>query len=177
VKKKMQKTNGTTGNSSDHFEEFTASIPDVIEAPAGEVLPPGAAPGGPGEAPPGEPGSWEQWDVEQIVSLPFFFLAKKYGEMWELGEKEKTNLGRVWCRILDKVLPLDNPVTGPWASAALCTAAEVGPRVMCTDWKSTPKKQTVSTSTVGSTESPSSPASGEAAKPEDWEVPVQPSGD
>jgi hypothetical protein len=100
--------------------------------------------------------------VQQIASLPFFFLSKRYGDLWELEDDEKTAIARAWKPVLDRYLPLKGDTE--LGTAAIVTLAIMAPRLVTTDWKN-PKKRTApaSTATAGSM---ASPASSESASPE-----------
>jgi hypothetical protein len=164
-----------TGLSSDagKFEEQTATIPETIAAPEGEVIPPG-------EPAAALENGWPIFDVQQILALPFFLLSRRYGELWRLDEEEEQHLARAWKPILDRYLPLDD---SEWATAALVTLAIIGPRALQTDWDKGEKKPAAaasstpraSTRTAASGESVSISGSGKAESPQEWGVFSNPS--
>jgi hypothetical protein len=155
---------GTTGRSSDlpadveHFDAHTASIPEVISGGDPEIIPPG-------QESAAETG-WPVWDVQQIVTLPFFFLKKRYGDIWEIEDDEAERVAKAWKPLLDKYLPLEETELG---TALLVTLAIVGPRALMTDWEKG-KKPTppASTKTAGSTASPASSAKGNQENQAEW---------
>jgi hypothetical protein len=160
---------GTTGRSSDassdvgHFDAHTASIPEVISGGEPEIIPPGQE----SKTAAAETG-WPLWDVQQILRLPFFFLKKRYGELWEIDDEEAEYLAKTWKPLLDKYLPLEETELG---TALLVTLAIVGPRAMMTDWEKG-KKPTppASTKTAGSTGSPASSAKENPENQAEWGV-------
>jgi hypothetical protein len=166
-------SNGTTELFSDaelRFDQQTAQIPNEInsDAPEPEIIPPGqesAAEAG-----------WPIWDVQQILTLPFFFLERRFGDLWELDEKESAYLAKGWKPILDKYLPLEETELG---TALLVTLAVLGPRIMMTDWNKKPEKkaaeekkstQQASTKTAASTGSPSTSGNGSPVNPAEWDL-------
>lgn len=158
-------TNGTTVPSSgaEHFDAHTAQIPNEIrsdEEP--EIIPPGQSDQ--------EEAGWPVWDVQQILALPFFFLEKRYGDLWELEDKEAAHLAKCWKPLLDKYLPLDDTELG---TALLVTLAILGPRLMLTEWKKPPEKKPTapaSTKTPASTGSPSTSANVSPVNPAEWDL-------
>jgi hypothetical protein len=162
---------GTTGQSFDNFDQHSSGVPDEIlpPPPPAEILAPEPPPGKPaagGGSPPDE--GWPLWDVEQIFALPFFFLSRRFGEIWELEQKEQTALARAWKPILDRWLPLKETAVG---TALLVTAALVGPRVVMTDWKKRPPEKSTrpeNTATAASSGASVSSANADPGKPQKW---------
>lgn len=168
-KAEAEKPRGTTGPSSadadvERFDSYSAAVPDAIGGEA-EFLPPE------GEA---EASGWPVWNIQQIATLPFLFLAKRYGEQWELDASESLKFATSWKPILDRYVPLEK--TGSdWGTALLVTLAIVAPRAIATDWEKQPVKAetkaapTASTKTAGSTASRPSSASGAPGSQPEWD--------
>jgi hypothetical protein len=156
---------GTTARSSaENFEQATATIPNEISSDAvPEILAPGQ-----------EAEGWPIWDVQQITSLPFFLLSKRYGEFWELDNDEKTAVARAWKPVLDRYLPLKGE--SELGTAAIVTLAIMAPRLVTTDWKNPKRKGNgkptapVSTVTAGSGESPASSESENRERVPAWGI-------
>lgn len=166
-------SNGMTVFSSEHarFDEHTAQIPNEINSDQEpEIIPPGQQ-----SAAEQEETGWPVWDVQQIFTLPFFFLEKRYGDLWELDEKESAHLAKTWKPLLDKYLPLEDTELG---TALLVTLAVLGPRLMMTDWKKKPEKKAdaknptapANMKTPASTESPSTSGNGSPVNPAEWDL-------
>jgi hypothetical protein len=165
MEKIPQNQSGTTVPSSDaeqNFDAHTAQIPNEIssdEEP--EIIPPGQEFAETG---------WPVSEVETIVGLPFFLLEKRYGETWEIDDKEQTHLAKSWKPILDKYLPTENSEIG---TALLVTLVLVAPRLMMTDWKKAPEKKSTApanTKTAASTASPSTSANASPVNPAEWDL-------
>lgn len=153
-----------------HFDEQTAAIPETISGAAaveGEVIPPGQT----GD----EETGWPIFDVQQIFALPFFFLSRRYGELWRLDHDEEAALARAWKPILDRYLPLEETALG---TALLVSLAVIGPRALQTDWEKAKKKTAgaaqpnstprASTKTAASGESVSTSENGKAENHPAW---------
>lgn len=156
-------TSSTAGESREsRFDTFSAAVPDSIGGQP-EVLSP--------ETETAESG-WPVWNVEQIASLPFLYLAKRYGAQWELDGEELSRFATAWKPILDRYLPLEAQQSD-LGTAIFITLAIVGPRALATDWKpikpATREAQTASTKAAGSTESPSSLGSAKAGSQPEWD--------
>jgi hypothetical protein len=155
---------GTTGKSSvEHFDNYSAAVPDEIRGDP-EILPP--------EAEPVETG-WPVWNIQQIATLPFYVLGKRYGDQWALDSEESLKFATAWKPLFDRWLPTEQSDLG---MALLVTLAIVAPRVISTDWEAVKKREgkkepnpKESTKTAGSTASPSSSGNAKAEKVPEWE--------
>jgi hypothetical protein len=145
----------TGSSSAEHFDAHTANIPDVISAEEPEII----APGQPDK--PIETG-WPVWDVQQIVTLPFFLLERRYGELWKIDDEESQRVASAWKPLLDKYLPLEETELG---TALLVTAAILGPRILLTDWDKGKGKKPIPPANTKTAESGASPASSEKENP------------
>lgn len=135
----------------------------IDSQPAPEILPPGQ------QAKPPDMG-WPIYDLKLIGGLPFFLLARRYGELWRLDNEELETLAQAWKPVLDRYLPLENTM---WGTAALITLAMVGPRAMQTDWSKGKKSNStppVNTKTAAGGESSATSESGSQERPPEWDV-------
>jgi hypothetical protein len=157
---------GTTDRSSDRFDQATAAVPGEIggEPIEGEVIPPG-------QESKAEPDTgWPVYDLKLIGGLPFFILARRYGDLWELDDKELDTLARAWKPMLDRYLPLENT---EWGTALLVSLAIVGPRAQMTDWKKGKKPNSTppgNTRTAASGESSATSGNVSQEKPPEWDL-------